>query len=76
VFLFGCGGPSKQDIISKARDVETRELLEVILGKPDNIGKLGPIEEWTYNASDGKAVFIIAGNKVAIETTGKKDSKN
>lgn len=71
--LFGlsaCGDPSKEDILSKARDVKTRAELESKLGKPTNIGKLGPIEQWTYKASNGEVTFVITGDTVALQATG------
>jgi hypothetical protein len=76
VFLSACGDPSKQDIIRKAKDADTRDLLENALGMPDSVSKLGPVEKWTYTASDGKVVFILAGNTVAIQATGESDLKN
>jgi hypothetical protein len=40
--------------------------LEATLGKPDQVDKLGPLEQWSYEASDGKLVFaIVAGRQVA-----------
>ena len=43
------------------------------LGKPDEVDKLGPLEQWTYEASDGKVVFAIVGGKVTLEATADKD---
>lgn len=40
------------------------------MGRPDDIGKLGPIEQWTHRASDGTVVFIITGDQVAMQATG------
>ena len=76
--LFGltaCGDPSKEDILGKARDVKTRAELEAKLGKPSDIGKLGPIEQWTYKASNGEVVFVITGDTVALQATGSGSSK-
>ncbi len=73
LFLLGltaCGDPSKEDILSKARDVKTRAELESKLGKPSNISKLGPIEQWSYKASNGEVIFIITGDTVALQATG------
>lgn len=68
--LAACGDPSKEDILSKARDVKTRAELESKLGKPTNINKLGPVEQWTYKASNGEVMFVIAGDTVAVQATG------
>jgi hypothetical protein len=74
--LVGCGPSSKTDIVTKARDVKTRADLEKALGKPDDIDKVGPIEKWTYNAKDGRVVFILVGNTVTIQTTDEPEKKN
>ena len=74
--LVGCGPSSKTDIVTKARDVKTRADLERALGKPDDIGKLGPVEKWTYKAKDGRVVFILVGDAVTIEKTGEPEKKN
>jgi len=73
--LAGCGDPSKQSIIDKTKNVETKATLESTLGKPDDISKFGPLEKWTYNASDGSVVFIITGDSVAMQATGDKQNK-
>lgn len=72
--LVGCGPSSKSDIVSKAKDAKTRADLERVLGKADDVSKLGPIEKWTYKAKDGRVVFILVGDTVTIEKTG--DTKN
>lgn len=71
-----CGDPSKQDIIRKGKIAKTKSALEAAPGKPDKLDKLGPIEKWTYTASDEKIVFVITGNSVAIQATGKKQTGN
>ncbi len=76
VLLAGCGPSTKEDIVAKARDAKTRAALEQALGKPDDIGKLGPIEKWTYKAKNGKVTFILMGDTVTIEKTGDADKKN
>jgi hypothetical protein len=73
--LAGCGPSSKEDIVAKARDVKTRAGLEQALGKPDDIGKLGPVEKWTYKAKNGKVTFILMGDTVTIEKTDDLDQK-
>jgi hypothetical protein len=73
--LFACS-ESKYDILQKAQAAETKQQLEAALGAPDDVSKLGPIETWTYEASDGSVEFLITGNKVALETTsGKKEAE-
>ena len=70
--LAACGDPGKNDILEKAKGVDNRAQLESALGKPDDIYKLGLIEKWTYNASDGTVVFLITGDSVALSSTGDK----
>lgn len=70
--LVACGDPSKAEILAKAKNVDTRAQLEAALGRPDDISKLGPVETWTYNASDGSVVFIVTGDTVALQATGGK----
>ena len=74
--LAGCGPSSKAGIVAKARDVKTRADLEKALGKPDDIGKLGPVEKWTYKAKDGRVVLILLGDTVTIEKTAESEKKN
>jgi hypothetical protein len=64
--------PDKADILAKAETIETKDQLRAELGDPDDIGKLGPIETWTYEASDGSVSFVIAGNTVTLSSTGEK----
>ena len=73
--LAGCGPSSKEDI-AKARDAKTRAALEQALGKPDDIGKLGPVEKWTYKAKNGTVTFILMGDAVTIEKTDDLEKKN
>lgn len=68
--LAACGDPDKTEIVEKARGAKTTAELRDKLGDPDDIDKLGPIEKWTYKASDGSVVFVIAGDAVTIEATG------
>lgn len=65
--LTACEDPKKADIIEKARGVETREQLQKKLGKPTEVSKLGPVEQWTYKAKDGQVVFILTGDSVAMQ---------
>ncbi|HUO65089.1 MAG TPA: hypothetical protein VMT97_15345 [Terriglobales bacterium] len=74
--LAGCGPSSKEDLITKAKDVKTRAQLEAALGKPDDVSKLGPIEKWTYKAKNGQVVFVLMGETVTIEAAGPSEKKN
>ena len=68
--LTSCGSPTKEDIV-----LSTKAELEKTLGKPTDIAKLGPLEKWSYKASNGKVVFIIVGDKVTLETTGGSEDE-
>jgi hypothetical protein len=71
--LTGCdSSPTKAEILKKAAGVKTREELEKVLGQPNNLDKLGPIERWTYNARDGVVVFTIVAGRVALDETGER----
>ncbi|HET8578836.1 MAG TPA: hypothetical protein VFO18_17200 [Methylomirabilota bacterium] len=70
-----CGPSTKEDIVIKAKNASTKGDLEKALGRPDDIAKLGPIEKWTYKASNGKVVFVIVGDKVTIEATGESEKE-
>jgi hypothetical protein len=74
--LIGCGASSKEDIIAKARDAKTRSALEKALGKPDDISKIGPVEKWTYKASNGRVTFVLVGDTVTIEAAGGSEKKD
>ena len=65
--LASCGKPTKETLIEKSRDISSRDALAAALGKPDEIDKLGPIEVWTYAASNGKVTFLITGDLVALQ---------
>jgi hypothetical protein len=71
--LAGCdSSPTKAEILKKAAGIKTREELEKVLGQPNNLDKLGPIERWTYNAKDGTVVFTIVAGRVALDETGDR----
>jgi hypothetical protein len=53
--------------------VTTKAELEAQLGAPDDRTKLGPIETWTYQASDGKVTYLIAGDTVQLQATSDSD---
>ena len=71
----GCGPPTKHEIVDKAQGVETKQELEAALGAPDDIEKLGPIERWTYSASDGQVEYVITGDTVALESTSDREEE-
>ncbi len=72
--VVGCSR-SKEDLIQKSRGVGTRAELERALGKPSDISKLGPVERWTYQASNGNVVFLIVGDTVTMQATMSPDEK-
>jgi hypothetical protein len=74
--LAGCGPPSKEDLLAKAKDARTRTQLEKALGKADDVSKLGPVEKWTYKAKNGQVVFVLVGETVTIEAAGGGEKKN
>ncbi len=75
LLVISCGGRTKEDILGKARNVSTRAELEKALGKPNDISKLGPLEQWTYKASNGEVRFIIVGETVTLGATGSSGQK-
>ena len=68
--LAGCGPSSKEDMLAKTRGITTKTELEKALGKPTDITKLGPMEKWTYKASNGQVVYVIIGDAVTLEAAG------
>jgi hypothetical protein len=66
----GCGSRTKEAMVEKARNVSTRVELEKALGRPDDVTKLGPVETWTYRASNGQVVFLIVGDSVTLQAAG------
>ena len=71
--LVACGRGTKEDIVAKAREVATRAELERVLGRPDDITKLGPVETWRYRASNGEVIFLIVGDDVTLQAAGSPD---
>jgi hypothetical protein len=68
--LVACGRGTKEEIVAKARDISARAELERVLGRPDDITKLGPLETWRYKASNGEVVFVIVGDTVTLQAAG------
>jgi hypothetical protein len=68
-----CGPKTKHDVLARAEKIETKAELERALGAPDERDKLGPIEIWTYEASDGSVTFVITGDKVTLQATGERE---
>ncbi|HKZ08949.1 MAG TPA: hypothetical protein VJU81_26000 [Methylomirabilota bacterium] len=73
--LAGCGPSSKEDMLAKTRGITTRAELEKALGKPSDIVKLGPMEKWTYKASNGEIIYVIIGDAVTLEAAGDAPKK-
>ena len=71
--LAACGDPSKGEIIKKAENATTKAELEKALGAPTEVDKVGPLEKWTYKASDGVVVFAIIGDTVTMKATSSGD---
>lgn len=73
--LAACGEPSQQDILAKAENVSTKAELVDALGDPTKVTKVGPLETWTYEASNGEVTFVITGDSVALKTAGGASDK-
>lgn len=74
VTLVGCS-QTKEDLLRKAENVKTRSEVESRLGRPKSIVKVGPMETWTYKASNGEVKFLIVGDTVTLQTAGPGDKK-
>jgi hypothetical protein len=70
--LVACGPPSTAEALKKAEKVKTKSELESALGRPTEISKLGPLENWTYKTSDGSVSFVITGETVQLSTGGTR----
>lgn len=73
LLALACARETKHDLLKKTELVTTKSELEALLGAPDDRHKLGPIETWTYEASDGKVTYLIAGDTVQIQATSDPD---
>ena len=58
-------------LLTRAEKVKTKTELERALGAPDERDKLGPLEVWTYDVSDGNVTFLITGDDVTLQATGQ-----
>ena len=76
ILLAACGEPSKGDLIDKAAAATTKAELRQALGKPTSVDKIGPVEKWTYKASDGTVIFVITGDIVAMQATSGSNTNN
>lgn len=65
-----CSRRTKEELLHRARDIETKVKSESALGRPDDIRKLGPVEVWTYRASNGELAFLIVGENVTLQAAG------
>jgi len=65
--IVACAPDTKHEILSKSEHAETLVELEAALGAPDDRNKMGPIETWTYRASDGEVTFLITGERVRLK---------
>ncbi len=68
--LAACGNPTKEELLDKAKGVATVAELRGALGAPDDIAKAGPVERWTYAASNGSVVFLVVGEAVTFTMAG------
>ncbi len=66
----GCDRPpTKADILKKGEGAKTKAELEKALGAPGEVDKLGPIERWSYKASDGSVTYIIVSDWIQTSVT-------
>lgn len=72
LLLAACFAPSKSELLKKAQGAKSRADLEAALGQPSDVSKIGPIEKWTYVASDGSVVFVLAGDTITFEATADR----
>lgn len=66
---------STQDLLSKTEAVTTKAELRQALGDPDGVTKVGPLETWTYKASNGEVSFLITGDAVSLKTASASSKK-
>ena len=73
--LAACGKPTKEELVRKSENVKTKAELEAVLGRADDITKVGPLETWRYKGSNGDVLFIITGDTVQLQAAGPSKSK-
>ena len=73
--LAACGKPTKEELVRKSENVKTKAELEAVLGRADDITKVGPLETWRYKGSNGDVVFIITGDTVQLQATSPSKTK-
>jgi hypothetical protein len=61
-----CGKPTKESMLQKAGNAKKSSEVVALLGQPDDIGKLGPLEIWTYKAANGRVVFTMVAENVTL----------
>jgi len=67
--LAACGKPTKEEMLQKADGAKKKAEVVAILGQPDDIAKIGPLEVWSYTASNGKVVFTMLAENVTLVVT-------
>ena len=70
-----CGKPTKQEIMERSRDVRFAAELKKVLGEPDHFEAKVMFEQWTYEASDGKVQFHIAGERIIFRSTVSEEDE-
>jgi hypothetical protein len=70
-----CGKPTKEAMLQKVGDPKKKAEVVALLGQPDEIGKLGPIEMWTYRASNGSVVFTMLADNVTLIASMEQNKK-
>ena len=66
--LVGGCSRSKEDLVEKSRNASTRAELEQALGRPSDIAKLGPVEQWTYKPSNSPSTQRMPGTRSSAAT--------
>ena len=64
-----CGKPTKESMLQKAGNAKKSAEVVALLGQPDDIGKIGPLEVWTYKAANGKLIFTMLADNVTLVVT-------
>lgn len=64
---------STADTVEKAKGITDKAELRDALGAPDKLDKVGPLERWTYETSDGSVTFVITGDTVVLDAARTED---